>query len=174
MFGDIFWFNMSFDYESWIGQAKDRLESLYEQREALNREIDLLERGIQDFLPLTQAAWLGASAGITESVVMVMRQQSHRLFSVPEIRDALVNYGLPMEQKNPLATLHQIIIRLRQKGLIDVTLEAGKNRYRWIGEGGKDYVTEAKAVEAIRHPRKLPSPPPRKSRPFITEAEGKK
>ncbi len=131
---------MKFNYESWIKQAKDKLELLYEHKNAIENEIYALERGIEGFLPLAQSAWLGPTAGITESVVKVLSEDPHRVFAAVEIRNELINKGLSLEQKNPMATIHQVLARLMKKGWLYSEIENGKNRYRWVGEGGKDDV----------------------------------
>jgi predicted transcriptional regulator len=45
-----------------------------------------------------------------------------------------------MRQKNPLATIHQVLARLVEKGTVTVTIRNGVNCYRWIGEDGRDDV----------------------------------
>jgi hypothetical protein len=131
---------MNFDYDSWIQQAKERLELLYAQKTSIENEITALEQGIEGFLPLTKEAWLGPTAGITESVVKVLSGDPHRVFSAVEIRSELLNKGLNLEQKNPMATIHQVLSRLIQRGWLRTEIDKGKNRYRWIGENGKDDV----------------------------------
>ncbi len=131
---------MNFDYDSWIKQAKERLELLYAQKNSIENEITALEQGIEGFLPLTKEAWLGPTAGITESVVKVLSGDPHRVFSAIEIRSELINKGLSLEQKNPMATIHQVLARLVQRGWLKTEIDQGKNRYCWIGEGGKDDV----------------------------------
>jgi hypothetical protein len=131
---------MTFDYEAWIKQAKDRLALLYEQREAISSEIAALENGIEGFRPLAKGAWLGPTTGITEAVRRVLNRQPHRVFSPVEIRDELLNQGVSLKQKNAMATIHQVLSRLVEKGVVMVHMDKGKNRYRWIGSDGKDDV----------------------------------
>jgi hypothetical protein len=40
---------MAFDYATWMGQVSERLELLYQQRDAITDEIANLERGIHGF-----------------------------------------------------------------------------------------------------------------------------
>src|ERR1700682_2768770 len=131
---------MTFNYESWIKQAKDRLALLYEQKNALDNEIASLERGIEGFLPLAKGAWLGPSAGITESIRTLMSSKPNTLFTPVNIRDGLVLKGVALKQKNAMATIHQVLSRLVWKDVVKVTVDKGKNYYRWVGEGGKDDV----------------------------------
>jgi hypothetical protein len=131
---------MNFNYDSWIKQAKDRLELLYEQRNAIDNEIHALEKGIEGFAPLTRTAWLGPNAGITESIRRVLSSDSHRLYSPIEIRDELLNQGVSLKQKNAMATIHQVLSRLIEKDLVKISIDKGKNRYRWIGQDGKEDV----------------------------------
>jgi len=135
---------MNFDYEVWIKQAKDRLALLYEQRDAITNEIAALERGIEGFQPLAKSAWIGPSAGITESIRKVLSSEPHRLFSPVGIRDELLVQGVFLKQKNAMATIHQVLSRLVDKDLVKVRLYNGKNTYRWIGEDGRDDVMKRK------------------------------
>jgi uncharacterized protein (DUF2461 family) len=131
---------MTFDYETWIKQARNRLELLYQQREAITNEISCLERGLQGFEPLAKAAWIGPAAGVTESIRQILSEAPRRFFSPTQIRDELLEKGVRMRQKNPLATIHQVLARLVEKGTVTVTIRNGVNCYRWIGEDGRDDV----------------------------------
>jgi len=121
-------------------QAKDRLELLYKQREAINNEIASLEHGIEGFAPLVESVRIGPGAGVTESVRQVLKRERNRVFAATEVRDELLNKGLSLEQKNPMATIHQILARLVNARLVTVHIHDGKNGYRWIGPDGKDDV----------------------------------
>ena len=131
---------MGFDYESWIKQARDRLALLYQQREAITDEISNLERGIEGFAPLARNAWMGPEAGITQSVRQILSEEPHRVFAPVEIRNELLSKGVKLAQKNAMATIHQILSRLSAKGMVKVQIDKGKNRYRWVGEDGKEDV----------------------------------
>lgn len=131
---------MTFDYEAWIKQARNRLEVLYQQREAITNEISRLECGLEGFEPLAKAAWIGPAAGVTESIRLILRETPRRLFSPTQIRDELIAKGVRMQQKNPMATIHQVLARLVEKEMVKVTIRNGTNQYRWVGEGGRDDV----------------------------------
>jgi hypothetical protein len=146
----------SFDYESWINQARERLGLLYEQRDAITNEIAALERGIEGFLPLAKSAWIGPSAGITESVRKILSTAPSRVFAPTEIRDQLLAQGVKLEQKNSMATIHQVLSRLVKSDLIKVDIDNGKNRYRWIGGDGRD--------DAMKHGSSSTPPAIRQSR----------
>lgn len=135
---------MSFDYDVWIKQAKDRLALLYDQRDAISNEIAALERGIEGFQPLAKSAWIGPDAGITESIRKVVSSEAHRLFSPIEIRKELLLQGVRLAQKNSMATIHQVLSRLVEKGVVKVQISKGKNLYRWIGEDGRDDIMKRK------------------------------
>ena len=92
---------MTFDYETWIKQARNRLELLYQQREAITNEISCLERGLQGFEPLAKAAWIGPAAGVTESIRQILSEAPRRIFSPTQIRDELLEKGVRMRQKKP-------------------------------------------------------------------------
>lgn len=59
---------MAFSYEKWIQQAKSRLELLYQQRERINTEITMLERGIDGFTPLVKSQWAGPDASLSGTI----------------------------------------------------------------------------------------------------------
>ena len=155
---DNFHFIMTFDYESWIKAAEERLETLYEQKEQIEEEIGNLEKGIEGFSPLLKrpTRWLGSDTGITEAVTAVLKSEFTRLFTPPEIRDKLLAQGVPLNQKNPLATIHQVLSRLVNREIVKVvTIEPGRNRYQWadanamVAEIQRSAAT-GKAQEAMR------------------------
>jgi hypothetical protein len=148
---------MDFNYDVWIKQAKDRLELLYDQRDAISNEIAALERGIEAFQPLAKAAWIGPDAGITDAIRKIVSSERHRLFSPLEIRRELVVQGVKLTQKNSMATIHQVLARLVEKGVVKVQISKGKNLYRWIGEEGRDDIMKRKRVGASAF---QPSPGP--------------
>ncbi len=150
-FGDSLLLSMAtFDYESWINQARERLELLYEQKDAISNEIAALERGIEGFLPLTKNAWIGPSAGITESVRKVLSKTPYRVFAPTEIRDQLLAQGVKLEQKNAMATIHQVLSRLVRSDLVKVDIDNGKNRYRWVGEDGCDDIMKKRPIYRVK------------------------
>jgi len=122
---------MAFDYDSWITQARERLELLYDQKNAIENEIAALEKGIEGFLPLTKHAWLGPTAGLTDSVMKVFNGQPHKYWGAVEIRNELINRGMSLDQRNPIANIHQILARLHERGVIEPRVIEGKTRYRW-------------------------------------------
>jgi hypothetical protein len=128
---------MTFDYEGWLKAARGRLETLYKQKEAIESEISKLERAIQGFAPLVKnpSKWFGPETGITDAVRAVLKSDTSRIFTATEIRDQLEMRGVPLRQKNPLATIHQILARLvDSEEAVVSTLEPGRNRYKWVTE----------------------------------------
>ncbi|MGO9093916.1 MAG: hypothetical protein ACLQGV_01720 [Bryobacteraceae bacterium] len=120
---------MTFDYESWIKQAQGRLELLHSQRAAIEDEIANLERGIAGFRPLVKSMWAGPDAGITASIRNVFKRQPDRIWTPPEIRDELLRIGVNLSQKNPLATIHQILDRLLRSGYIKPLVVDSRTSY---------------------------------------------
>ena len=130
---------MTFDYVAWLKTAEDRLEVLYEQKANIEAEISALEDGIQGFSPLLQRPynkqWLGQDVGITDAVREVFKAEPNRLFAPTEIKQLLLDRGVDLSQKNPMATIHQILARLVQKGTVKISVyENGRNRYQWVPE----------------------------------------
>lgn len=114
---------MNFDYEAWLQQAQDRLEELYRQRDAIESEIADLQRGIEGFTPLVRKfpPWdrhVAESIGITSAVTKVFSDEPGRCYSATQVRDELLKRGVKLDQKNPLATIHQIISRLEERRTI--------------------------------------------------------
>lgn len=131
---------MAFDYQSWIGQAQDRLAQLKQQRTAIDTEIVKLERILGEVAPLTEesTAWAGPDAGITESMRQLFRTDA-RLWSPTAVRDELINRGVAMNQQNPMATIHQVLGRLEKEELIRPVDVAGKTKYQSrVGESKSD------------------------------------
>jgi hypothetical protein len=159
---------MNFDYDVWIQQAKDRLGLLYDQRDAISNEIAALERGIEGFQPLAKAAWIGPDAGITESIRKVVSGEPCRCFSPVEIRNELLVQGVKLTQKNSMATIHQVLSRLVEKGIVKVQISKGKNLYRWIGENGKDDVLKRKPTASGLAPSEAGSPSTSRPRRGLT------
>jgi hypothetical protein len=126
---------MTFDYEAWLKQAQDRLEALYQYKVAIESEISRLEAGIKGFAPLVNqpTLWYGPDVGITDAVSAVLQSQPSRTFTATEIRDELLTRGVSLEQQNPMATIHQVLARLVERGAVIVTThEAARNRYKWV------------------------------------------
>jgi hypothetical protein len=141
-FGDRVALGMTFDYDSWLRAVRDRLEVLYREKVAIEDEISKLERGIEGFVPLAPSAsairW--PAKGVTEATRVVLKGDPNGIFSPTQIRDELLGHGVPLRQKNPMATIHQVLARLVQNGEVTVHIFNGKNGYRWIGKEGKDDV----------------------------------
>jgi len=125
---------MTFDYEGWLKAAQGRLENLYEQKAAIESEISKLEKAIQGFMPLVKqpSKWFGPAAGLTDGVREVFKSAPARHFTAIDIRNELVRRGMTLKQKNPMASIHQILSRLVDDGKVEIhTHEPGRNRYRW-------------------------------------------
>jgi len=127
---------MAFDYTAWLKTAQDRLEFLKAQRAAIDLEISKLEEGIRGFAPLTadMGAWSGPNAGITDAIRQLFRNNPKRLFAHTEIRDELLTRGVHLDQRNPMAAIHQIVRRLHEKGEINHIQGSGKPGFQWAGK----------------------------------------
>jgi hypothetical protein len=133
---------MTFDYEGWLKTAEDRLELLYEQKTEIEEEIARLEEGINGFAPLVKRPydrkWLGRDTGITDAVREIFKADHNRVFAPTDIKHELLQRGVALTQKNPMATIHQVLSRLADKGTIKPsTWESGRTRYQWDGEKPK-------------------------------------
>jgi hypothetical protein len=132
---------MTFDYDEFLKTARERLETLYEQKAKIENEIDVLESTSRAFAPLAKepGRWLDPGVGITEAITTLLKSSGSRLFTPPLIRDELLKRGVLLEQKNPLATIHQVLARLVGRGKVAVIGHSGGNHYGW-----------SEALEAVR------------------------
>jgi hypothetical protein len=131
---------MTFDYEKLVKTAEGRLETLYEQKASIESEISRLEQAIKGFIPLVKnpAKWLGPKAGVTDAIRAVLKSEPNRIHTATEIRDELLRRGMPLKQKNPMATIHQVLSRLVDGEEVTVSAyEPGRNRYKWKCESKK-------------------------------------
>jgi len=130
---------MAFDYQSWLKAAEGRLLQLRQQRANIDEEIAMLEAGLKGFAPLveTVSTWEGPDAGLTESIRQIFKENP-KFWSPTEIRDELINRGVKLIQRNPMAAIHQILARLTDKEIRRVDV-AGKAKYQTrLGESKSD------------------------------------
>jgi hypothetical protein len=128
---------MTFDYEGWLNAAYRQLETLYKQKAAIEAEISKLEVAMKGFAPLVKnpSKWFGPQTGITDAIRVILKRDPNRIYTATEIRDELLMSGVTLKQKNPMATIHQILARLVESGIATVSAhEPGRNRYKWSGE----------------------------------------
>jgi len=131
---------MTFNYDSWIKEAQGRLELLYKQRSAIDDEIANLERGIAGFAPLVKSVWAGPDAGITDSIRSIFKREPHTIWYPRALRDELLMMGVKLSQKNPLATIHQVISRMLTHGEIKPYVIDSKTGYVCADEAAKKQV----------------------------------
>jgi hypothetical protein len=124
---------MKFDYDGFLKTAHARLETLYEQKGAIEKEINALKNGVLFFAAFAKepTKWIDPGVGITEAITELFKSSDTRCFTAPLIRDELLKRSIPLKQKNPLATIHQVIARLIQRGLIEVITDGGRSTFVW-------------------------------------------
>ncbi|PYP83892.1 MAG: hypothetical protein DMG65_23575 [Candidatus Angelobacter sp. Gp1-AA117] len=125
---------MTFDYEGWLKTAEERLETLYEQKAAIEEEINKLEEGIRGFAPLVKRSnvWFGPEAGLTDAIRAILKLEPSRCYSATAMRDELLNRGTSLTQKNPMAAIHQTLARLVDRGEAKIhTFSPGHNLYQF-------------------------------------------
>jgi DNA-binding transcriptional MerR regulator len=151
---------MTFDYEAWLKQAQDRLEFLYQQRSEIDKEIADLQHGIEEFTPLVKKypPWARVmSQGITAAITQVFEDNPNKCYGPTDIRDELLKRKISLDQKNPLATIHQIISRLEERGFIKPMNNNGRRLY--YHESSERIVGTAKAVRTATPPLPKQTPP---------------
>ncbi len=127
------WFEMAFDYQAWLTAAEDRLKELKAQRSELDAEIVTLENGLRALAPLVGGNIFSkgvTGAGITETIRKIFTEAPSSAFAATGIRDDLLARGMILSQENPLAVIHQILARLREKGFVEPVEHQGKTYYR--------------------------------------------
>jgi hypothetical protein len=155
---------MQWNYESWLKQAQDRLEDLLRQQDAIGQEIEHLKRGIEGFTALTKnyAPWEAVTIGITEAVKRVFTDSPNKCLRPTDIRDALLSKrDVKLDQRNPLATIHEIVSRLEERGFIQRLVEDGRARYYYI------------PPDVDPPPKPIPSRIPKKRRALASERPAK-
>jgi hypothetical protein len=134
---------VTFDYEGWLAKAQARLETLYQQKAAIENEISGLEKGIKGFAPLVNqpSLWRGPDTGITDAVKSVFQKDESRLYSAIDIRNDLLESGVALTQKNPLSTIYQVLSRLAEQGAVLPYDMEGRTLYKWVvGWEAKKYL----------------------------------
>jgi hypothetical protein len=116
--------------------AQGRLETLYEQKALIEKEIEALKIGTRFFAGFARepGQWINPGIGITEAITELFKSNPTRCFTAPLIRDELLKRGIPLKQKNPLATIHQVIARLIERkggGLVEVISDGGRSFFVW-------------------------------------------
>jgi hypothetical protein len=105
------------DYHGWLKVAKDRIEVLKAQRTALDAELAALEQSVRAFENLVDGKWTRIDSGLTDAIRGILSNHKGEPLSALRIRDELLNRGLPLDQKNPMAAIHQILARLVKRGV---------------------------------------------------------
>ena len=86
---------------------------------------------------LAEVESLVRSEGFTDAIRRVLRDSRPWLLTPPEIRDQMIKGGFNLgAYKSPLASIHAILTRLRNKGQVKraVRDEDDKTAYFWSGE----------------------------------------
>lgn len=124
-------FGVKLDYDGWLKAARDRIEALKSQRVAIDAELAALEQSVSAFETLANSKWTPPDSGLTEAIRNVLASQSGENLSATQIRDAVSRRGLILNQKNPLAAIHQTLARLVQSGEVEpVSTSTGRTVFR--------------------------------------------
>ena len=109
--------DVKLDYHGWLKVARDRIEALKAQRAGLESELAALEQSVQAFENLVDGKWTRIDSGLTDAIRGILSSQRGAPLSALRIRDELLKRGLPLDQKNPMAAIHQILARLVKRGV---------------------------------------------------------
>lgn len=123
-------------------QFKKTLETAKKRRDELAGERIRIERELiqQNKIIASISEILGESpdldVGLTDAALLVVRTASRNGLLPTEIRDELRKIGYDIDGfSNPMASLHQVLIRLKQKELIEEipgsACPDGKKRYAY-------------------------------------------
>ena len=148
---------MTFDYDAFLESAHARLEALYEQKGSIEREITALQLAIRGFIPLAKdrQRWVDPDVGITQAITTVMESDTSRLWTAPSVRDELVSRGIALKQKNPLATIHQVLTRLADRGEVRPMTFDERTRYKWATEEELEEFKRQKTARIARAKEEL-------------------
>jgi hypothetical protein len=139
------------DFNKMRGEAKKELQSLIQQRTALDRKIVGLEQTIKgldavcstdtdpalekcslDPLPLPPELNGLLSLGLTDAVRKLFENSGVMLLTPVSVRDQLAMYGYELTQDNPVAAIHAVFRRLEENmEIVQSTTEDDKKGYRW-------------------------------------------
>ena len=118
------------DYHGWLKLARDRIEALKTQRAAVDAELAALEQSVQAFENLIDAKRTRIDSGLTDAIRTILSAHGNDPLPAPRIRDELLHRGFPLDQKNPMAAIHQILARLVKRGEAKAIPSAdGKTRF---------------------------------------------
>jgi hypothetical protein len=139
------------DFNKMRSEAQKELQSLIQERAALDRKIVGLEQTIKgldavcstdtdpalekrslDPLPLPPELKGLLSLGLTDAVRMLFQNSGVMLLTPVSVRDQLAMYGYELAQDNPVAAIHAVFRRLEENLEINqATAEDEKKGYRW-------------------------------------------
>lgn len=147
------------DFRKALEAADREMAQLLQQRRAMDERIGQLKATRDALAKLLEDApadkWIKAALGaagavateelaieelgITDAIRRIL-VESHSPMSPPEIKDALVNAGLPLDNyANPLSVIHNTLKRLEKQGeLLSVKDQSGKvfaYTTKWFGGG---------------------------------------
>ncbi len=133
-------------YQSAIRDAKAKLRQLTEQRDRIEGEIARYERiakalaqSIEDRIErervLAEVELLVKAEGFTDAIRRILRESRLTPLTPPEIRDQMVKDGFNLgAYRSPLASIHAILTRLRNKGQVKRKVRGDRTAYLWTGE----------------------------------------
>ena len=76
---------------------------------------------------------LANEIGFTESIRQIFIESNRSALAPTGIRDELLRRGFLLEQKNPLAAIHQVLARLVERDFAEKITFQGGTYYRWKG-----------------------------------------
>lgn len=118
-----------------LAEKRDRIEAEIAQCETV---VKALAQSIEDRTEreksLAEVESLVKSEGFTDAIRRILAS-SHVPITPPEIRDRMVEDGFKLgAYKSPLASIHAILTRLRNKGQVRRKLRGDQTAYEWIGK----------------------------------------
>ncbi len=84
---------------------------------------------------LAEIASLVKPEGFTDVIVRILRESRPAALTPPEIRDRMIEGGFNLNAyKSPMASIHAILTRLRQRGQVKRKVRGDDTAHEWIGE----------------------------------------
>jgi hypothetical protein len=134
------------NYKSTLKGARRELQLLYQEREQLERKIARVRQSVVALTLLVEHSPdinTDVPRRLTEAVQLELQSDRNPL-ETPAIRTGIENQGFDIRSSNPLASIHSVLKRMIERGLVRVVFRRGPGgrgllfytRAFWWGDHG--------------------------------------
>lgn len=119
-----------------LAEKRDRIEAEIAKCEPVVKALAMsIEDKAERERALAEIASVVKPEGFTDAIVRILREGRPGALTPPEIRDRMMEGGFNLNAyKNPMASVHAILTRLRQRGQVKRKVRGDDTAYEWIGE----------------------------------------